>query len=132
LVFLSVTFGFFVNQVDDLCSLIDLLGVSSHIAKRVLEDAMRAEKRAALDKRKQATHFVLGDDGEIDIDVRNVSLFCPILFILLTTFFNFVQYYFILLTTYFYFQYRLLSVKYFRTTTTTTTRKRTLFLMPMS
>ena len=82
MVFLSVTFGFFVNQVDDLCSLIDLLGVSSHIAKRVLEDAMRAEKRAALpglDKIKQATHFVLGDDGEIDIDVRNVSLFCPIL-----------------------------------------------------
>ena len=56
------------KQVDDLCSLIDILGVPSRLAKRVLQNAMKAEKKAALDKIKKARHFVIGDDGEIDID----------------------------------------------------------------
>ena len=56
------------NKVDDLCSLIDILGVPSRLAKRVLQNAMKAEKKAALDKIKKARHFVIGDDGEIDID----------------------------------------------------------------
>ena len=56
------------NKVDDLCSLIDILGIDARLAKRVLTNAMRAEKKSALDKVKKHRHFVLEDDGSLQMD----------------------------------------------------------------
>ena len=56
------------NKVDDLCSLIDILGVDARLAKIALLNAMRSEQKAALDKIKKHRHFVLDDDGEMEMD----------------------------------------------------------------
>ena len=62
------------NKVDDLCALIDILGVEARLAKKVLLNAMKKEEKAAFDRIKgrfkKANHFVLDDDGEMDVDEK--------------------------------------------------------------
>ena len=61
------------NKVDDLCSLIDILGVDARLAKIALLNAMRSEQKAALDKIKKHRHFVLDDDGEMEMGTTRLT-----------------------------------------------------------
>jgi SNF2 family DNA or RNA helicase len=58
------------NKVDDLCSLIEILGIPALLAKQVLLRAMKQEAKAALDKIKNSRHFTLDDDGGLEMDAE--------------------------------------------------------------